>query len=62
MEIFRLKTELDSFQVTNTSLKETITIKEDDIRLLHDRIIDVSLLLCFCIIRNIFVWISMKQK
>jgi hypothetical protein len=62
MEIFRLKTELDSFQVTNTSLKETITIKEDDIRLLHDRIIDVSLFLCFCIIRNIFVWISMKQK
>jgi chromosome segregation ATPase len=40
MEIFKLKTELDSSQVTNTSLKETIIIKEEDIRLLHDRIID----------------------
>jgi hypothetical protein len=54
MEIFRLKTELDSFQVTNTSLKETITIKEDDIRLLHDRIIDVSLFLCFLYYKKYF--------
>jgi len=42
MEIFKLKTELDSSQVTNSSLKETIIIKEHDIRLLHERIIDVS--------------------
>jgi hypothetical protein len=41
MEIFKLKTELDSSQVTNTSLKETITFKENDIRLLHERIIEV---------------------
>ncbi|CAF1504239.1 unnamed protein product [Rotaria sp. Silwood1] len=40
MEIFKLKTELDSSQVTNTSLKETITFKENDIRILHERIID----------------------
>lgn len=41
MEIFKLKTELDSSQVTNTTLKETITIKENDIRLLHERVLDV---------------------
>ncbi|CAF4389083.1 unnamed protein product, partial [Adineta steineri] len=29
MEIFRLKTELDSSQATNTSLKEIITNKEN---------------------------------
>ncbi|CAF3134578.1 unnamed protein product [Rotaria sp. Silwood2] len=40
MEIFKLKTELDSSHVTNTSLKETITLKENDIRILHERIID----------------------
>ncbi|CAF1004528.1 unnamed protein product [Adineta steineri] len=40
MEIFRLKTELDSSQATNTSLKEIITNKENDIRILHDRIAD----------------------
>ncbi|CAF0868758.1 unnamed protein product [Rotaria sordida] len=40
MEIFKLKTELDSLQVTNTSLKETITFKENDLRILHERIID----------------------
>jgi hypothetical protein len=49
MEIFKLKTELDSSQVTNTSLKETIIIKEEDIRLLHDRIIDVSVF-SFCLL------------
>ena len=41
MEIFKLKTELDSSQVTNTTLKETITIKENDTRLLHARVLDV---------------------
>jgi len=41
MEIFKLKTELDSSQLTNTSLKETITTKENDIRLLHERVLDV---------------------
>jgi len=40
MEIFKLKTELDSSQITNLSLKETITIKENDMRILHERIID----------------------
>ena len=42
MEIFKLKTELDSSHVTNTALKETIILKENDIRTLHERIIDVS--------------------
>ncbi len=53
MEIFKLKTELDSSQVTNTSLKETVTIKENDIRILHERIIDVRffvLFVCFFIL------------
>lgn len=42
MEIFKLKNELDNSQLTNTSLKETITLKENDLRSLHDRLIDVS--------------------
>jgi hypothetical protein len=46
MEIFKLKTESDSAQGTNTSLKELIIMKENDIRLLHERIIDVSLNIC----------------
>ncbi len=54
MEIFKLKTELDSSQVTNTSLKETITYKENDIRILHDRIIDV----CFYFGCSFFIEIS----
>ncbi|CAF0731746.1 unnamed protein product [Adineta ricciae] len=40
MEIFKLKTELDTSQATNVSLKETISIKENDIRVLHERILD----------------------
>ncbi|CAF4039313.1 unnamed protein product [Rotaria magnacalcarata] len=40
MEIYKLKTELDSSQVTNISLKETIALKENDIRLLHGRIVN----------------------
>jgi hypothetical protein len=48
MEIFKLKTELDSSQVTNTSLKETVTIKENDIRILHERIIDVRFFFFVC--------------
>ncbi len=44
MEIFKLKTELDSSQATNISLKETITIKENNIRILHERITDVNLI------------------
>ena len=42
MEIFKLKNELDNSQSTNTSLKETIALKENDLRSLHDRLIDVS--------------------
>ena len=55
MEIFKLKTELDTSQVSNISLKETITVKEDDIRLLHDRILDVSLLSSFLFMLKYFV-------
>jgi len=51
MEIFKLKTELDSSQATNTSLKETITIKENNIRILHERITDVNL-----IFENLFLF------
>ncbi|UJR26686.1 hypothetical protein I4U23_008002 [Adineta vaga] len=41
MEIFKLKTELDTSQATNSSLKETIAMKENNIRILHERILDV---------------------
>lgn len=41
MEIYKLKTELDSLQMTNNSLKETISTKENDIKLFHERIVDV---------------------
>ena len=62
MEIFKLKTELDTSQATNVSLKETISIKENDIRVLHERILDVSVVshLTFSHIRLFFV--SRKRK
>ncbi len=63
MEIFKLKTELDSSQVTNTSLKETVTIKENDIRILHERIIDVRFFVLFGFsFYEYLILISMKQK
>lgn len=64
MEVYKLKTELDSSQVTNMSLKETIALKENDIRILHDRIIDVSYLLNVIFKKNPFfdISISMKQN
>jgi hypothetical protein len=42
MEIYRLKTELDSAQLTQSNLKETVSTKENEIVSLHERIIDVS--------------------
>lgn len=63
MEIFKLKTELDSSQVTNTSLKDTITLKENDIQVLHERIIDVRLnFIDQFLYIYFFFFISMKQK
>ena len=54
MEIFKLKNEVDHSQLNNTSLKETITIKENDVRLLHDRLIDVSATRLKLFLRNSF--------
>lgn len=42
MEIYKLKIEFDSSQMTNQSLKETINLKENEIQALHDRILDVK--------------------
>jgi len=42
MEIYKLKIEFDSSQMTNQSLKETINLKENEIQTLHDRILDVN--------------------
>ncbi len=64
MEIFKLKTELDSSQATNTSLKETIIIKENNIRILHERITDVNLIFenLFLFTWILFYYLSRKQK
>ena len=65
MEIFKLKNEVDHSQLNNSSLKETITIKENDVRLLHDRLIDVSATRLKLFLRNSFFLsrlISMKIK
>lgn len=42
MDIYKLKTELDSAQMAQTNLRETISVKENDLRLLQERILDVS--------------------
>ena len=42
MDIYKLKTELDNAQMAQTNLKETISAKENDLRLLQERILDVS--------------------
>lgn len=62
MEIFKLKTELDTSQATNVSLKETISIKENDIRVLHERILDVSIVFRLIFSNIPFSFVSRKRR
>jgi hypothetical protein len=62
MEIYRLKTELDSLHVTQTSLKDILHGKEDELRCLHERIIDVRDLYSYATFYRTYLLISTIEK